>query len=399
MKNIYTPFLLLLLSFFVNLLLAQPGHAQCPNGEPNGGTAYDTTIATPAGINSMQLKFPQFDPQAGMVTCVRLCVTITGVVDSVSIENNSASGQSADAWYLRTDQITGPGLATPLSNSVSKHYGPYALSASDGIIGSGPDFVYVKDTVLNATSVCRTISDSATISQFYGNDSVAYTYDISAFTNVSCTGGNYNSTVVTSAFVNFRFEYCTCPASVLPVRIYAFDISKRADHTVDLKWQGYDEIYSSYHYEAEVSRDGNNFSSIGLITKNSGTNETYKLSYTAADAGTGVYYFRIKQVFSNGYVHYSIIKQVRLGSFESKRILVYPNPSTGIVGIKFDNSLSGHFSALLYTTQGQMVVKKDIVVKTGSPYMELARIVPGVYWLRLTDKKSLESSVHQLLIK
>ena len=121
MKNIYTPFLLLVLSFLVNLLLVQPGYAQCPNGEPNGGTAYDTTIATPAGINSMQLKFPQFDPQAGMVTCVRLCITITGVVDSVSIENNSASGQTADAWYLRTDQITGPGLATPLSNIVSKH--------------------------------------------------------------------------------------------------------------------------------------------------------------------------------------------------------------------------------------------------------------------------------------
>ena len=78
---------------------------------------------------------------------------------------------------------------------------------------------------------------------------------------------------------------------------------------------------------------------------------------------------------------------------------IYPNPSTGIVGIKFDNSLSGYFNALIYTTQGQMTVNREIVVKQGSSYMELARLVPGVYWLRLTDKKSLESSVHQLLIK
>ena len=112
-----------------------------------------------------------------------------------------------------------------------------------------------------------------------------------------------------------------------------------------------------------------------------------------------MFYFRIKQVYSNGYVRYSNIKHVVLENSASTKFSVYPNPSSGIVGIKFDNTLSGEFNALIYNTQGQMTVNKDIVVTQGSSYRELARLLPGVYWLRLTDKKSLESSVNQFLIK
>src|SRR6185312_3706900 len=139
---------------------------------------------------------------------VKLCITITGVVDSVSVENNSVAGQTANVYYIRTDQLTGPGLGTPMTNSINKHYGAYLLSGTDGVVGSGSDFVSIShDTVLNQVQICRTLNDSALISQFYGSDSVSYTYDISAFTNISCTGGNYNSSIATSAFARFRFEY------------------------------------------------------------------------------------------------------------------------------------------------------------------------------------------------
>jgi len=145
-KNFYTSVLLLI----IQLLSHHFSSAQCPYGFPPGTTAYDTTIATPAGINTLFVKFPQADPYAGMVTCLRLCITITGVVDSVSVENNSASAQTANVYYIRTDQITGPGLSGPLTNSASHTYGPYALAATNGILGSGPDFVAIsRDTVLN----------------------------------------------------------------------------------------------------------------------------------------------------------------------------------------------------------------------------------------------------------
>lgn len=381
------------------IFFATFSYGQCPDGSPQGGTAFDTTIVTPEGVNTMELKFPQFNPINGMVTCVKLCITITGVVDSVSVENNSISGQTANVYYIRTDQITGPGLSTPLSNSINKHYGPYALGGTDGTPASGPDFITIThDTVLNQVQICRTISDSTTISQFYGSDSVSYQYDISAFTSITCTGGNYNSSIATSAFANFRFEYCTCPSHVLPLNIRTFSVNKLSTGKAELEWAGFDDAYANYHYEAEVSRDSRNFTSIGSLDKNTETTDPYKMLYTATAGQTGVYYFRIKQVYASGYVRYSNIKQVVLESSVSTKFSIYPNPSTGIVGIKFDNNTEGQFDIQIYNTLGQVIVKKQIVA-AGLPYVEVARLKSGVYWLRLTDKKSQESSVNQLLIK
>lgn len=397
MKHVYlrsVTVFILFLAFFHHL-----SYAQCADGQPGGQTAYDTTISTPTGINTLQLKFPKFDPNNGMVTCVRLCVTITGVVDSVSVENNSASAQTADVYYIRTDQISGPGLSTPISNSVNKHYGTYNLGPTNGVLGSGPDFVAVShDTVLNSHQVCRQLTDSATIAQFYGLDSVTYNYDITAFTNVSCTGGNYNSTVATSAFVRFRFEYCTCPPVVLPINVRQFNVTRLASDKAELKWSGYDDPYTNYYYEAQVSRDGFNFSGIGIVPKNQGGANPYRISYRADDGGSGIYYFRIKQTYPGGFSRYSNIKQLTLENSDFPGFTLYPNPSNGIVGIKFDNINTGHYNIQVYNSQGQIVVRKELLV-SGMSYLQVPSLNKGVYWLKLTDLKTEKTCVNQLLIK
>ena len=394
MKNLYTPFVL----FLFLLPVANQLNAQCPDGQPAGGTAFDTTIMIPAGIVAKEVKFPQFNPESGMVTCVRLCVTIKGIIDTVALQNFSSSGQSGTYTYDRTDQITGPGIPTALTSNANLSFGPFALTSYDGIPGAGTDF-YSKgsDTVLNRV-LCANINDSTTISQFYGIDSVSYFYDVNASAIGVVPGGSSSAMVLSSAMVNFRFEYCTCPSAALPGNIHDFTVTRLNDSKISLKWLAHDEPFADYYYEAEVSRDGNNFTSIGTVSKSNNL-EPYKLNYTPGAAENGVFYFRVKQVYANGYVHYSNIKQVRLDISAGQKFSVYPNPSTGIVGIKFDNTLSGHYYALIYNTQGQVTVKKEIVIRPGSSYTEIARLVPGVYWLRLTDKKNLESSVNQLFIK
>jgi hypothetical protein len=81
-----------------------------------------------------------------------------------------------------------------------------------------------------------------------------------------------------------------------------------------------------------------------------------------------------------------ILSRVALENSAWTKFSVYPNPSSGIVGIKFDNTLGGEFKALIYNTQGQMTVNKDIVITQGSSYRELARLLRGTL-VRLTEKK------------
>jgi hypothetical protein len=369
----------------------------CPNGDPQGGTAYDTTIAFPSGATTTQVKFPKFDPQSGMVTCVRLCVTITGVIDTLAMQNYAASAQTGTFTYSRTDGIVGPGIVAPLTNSANLTYDAN-LTAYDLIPGAGTDFYSrAHDTILN-DQLCRTISDSATIAQFYGTgDSVAYDYNISVTSGTSFTHGSNSAMVLTSAFVNFRFEYCTCPAMVLPLNIDDFDVNKLPNNKIELNWSSQDDPYANYHYEAEFSRNGTKFESIGSFDKNPKA-EAYKMLYALPNGESGKFYFRIKQVYSNGYVRYSNIKHVVMENSGSPKFSVYPNPSSGIVGIKFDNNSAGRFEIQIYNSQGQIVVNKAIVVG-GSSYVQLGVLQGGNYWLRLTDKQSQMTCVNQLIIK
>ena len=400
MKNSYSKFFIAVGTFILmNVSGFNTANAQCPYGFPSGSTLYDTTINTPPGINTLQVKVPQADPMAGMVTCLRICVSITGVVDSVSVENNSASPQTADIYYIRTDQISGPGLSSPLNNSINHHYGPYGLGPTDGSLGSGPDFISIsKDTLLNAVQVCQTITNLDSLFQFYGHDSITYNYNITAFTNVTCTGGNYNSTVATSAIVRFRFEYCTCPGYVLPLHLRNFAINKIADNSVKLNWSGFNDPSASYHYEAEMSRDGRQFSTVGTVAKNASSNDIYDFIYTTRQNESGEFFFRVKQVYANGYTRFSDVKQVSLKNSSLPKFIVTPNPSNGIVGIKFDNNEGGKMMLEIYNSQGQKVMQKEIVV-SGTSYHQVATLQGGVYWLRLTDVTSQLSSVNQLFIK
>lgn len=386
--------------FFFAIFLVNKGIAQCPNSGAGGTTAYDTTIRFGSGIVNKVVKFPKFDPQTGMVTCVRLCVTIKGIIDTVALENFSNADQTGSYTYTRKDTIRGPGIPTFLTSAPTNlSFGPHDLDETDYIDGSGPDFYsHGPDTVLTKV-LCGTISDSATIAQFYGaNDSVSYSYNIDATAVGIVSGGSSLAYVRSSALVNFHFEYCTCPATVLPINIYSFNINKLTPNKVELQWSEYEAPNSNYHYEVEVSRNAYEFTSVASFNKNSdGANDPYRFMYTASDQN-GMYYFRIKQVYLDGQVFYSNIRQVKLESSGALKFSLYPNPSNGIVGIKFDNNINGQFDIQIFNTQGQVIVKKDIVV-TGSVYTEVTRLNSGVYWLRLTDKKSQASCVNQLFIK
>jgi hypothetical protein len=398
MKYKYTFLATVSLPFLLILSTYQSTYSQtCPDGSPQGGTAYDTTIAFASGVTSTEVKFPKFNPATGMVTCVRLCIRITGIVDTLAMQNFASTPQSGTFSYIRKDTISGPGLITPLTNSVNQLYGPFPLTPYDGIPGAGTDFYsQSRDTILNA-QLCRTLSDSLAIAEFYGIDSVTYNYTIDVTTGAFITGGSSSNLVLTSALVNFHFEYCTCPPVVLPLNIRSFNVNKLTDLRAELKWTGSDDPYANYHYEAEVSRNGSRFITIGVFSKNM-TNDPYMTIYAAPNGEEGSYYFRIKQIYSNGYVRYSNIKHVILGNSVYPKFSLYPNPSTGIVGIKFDDNSAGRFEIQIYNTQGQVIVKKGIVT-AGSSYVQIASLKSGAYWLRLTDEQSQISCVNQLLIK
>lgn len=396
MKKIYAKSFIFFLFITIFQSNSRSLYAQCTGNVIAGDVAYDTTVSTGSGNYNTQFSFPKFDPANGMVTCVKLCLTITGRV-TMFLENNVTSAATYNINYKRNDTLTGQGLISPMTNNISVNYGPYNLAASDGTPFSGPDYINIgPDTVLRSVSICITLTDSVDLVPFYGHDSVQYNYKIAA--GASVTGsGDYNFGVSTQGSVNYKLQYCYCPNAVLPLNINNFSVTKKGTDRAMLQWVGLDDEKKNYRYEVEVSRDGYHFSSVGSLPLNPASAD-YNFLYVVGDNSQGRYFFRIKQVYSNGYTRFSEIKYADMERSASPKFTLYPNPSSGIVGIKFDNIQSGQLMVQIYNTQGQKIMQTGIDA-AGSSYRQITVLQKGMYWLKATDITSGMSNVNQLFIK
>ena len=396
MKHVYKLFFTILIVTAVSMLTAPASSAQCSGGYTPGATAYDTTISFASGVVSTQVKFPQFDPQNGTVNCVRVCMTITGVIDTFAVENLSGAVNNVTYDYNRTDQMTGPGLSSPISNSVSQHYGTYALAPWDGTFGSGPDLVtFAHDTVLNK-QLCRVLTDSATIAQFYGTDSMTYNYDINVSTSFMA-GGSQSNFILTSASVRVHFEYCYCPPVILPNSIFPIKSTKLNANTGDISWKQPNLLEKGYVYEVEVSPDGNHFYPAATVKPEDMENDGfYHYRYTPSSDQQTNYYFRVRVKYPSGAYRLSQTASLLLGSRKSS-FTIFPNPSNGIVGIKFDGNNAANLIIQIVNINGQTIYNGKMEVN-GPAYKQVTTLSTGMYWLRLTDVTGQLSNVNQLLI-
>jgi len=397
MKYIYKTFFIVFIPAVFGLLIAQKGYTQCPGGQPEPGpTAYDTTVSTGSGNYEAFFSFPKFDPQNGTLSCMRLTMIMTGVVN-MFLENNVTSATTYNINYNRRDTVSGPGLSTPMSNNANVNYGPYNLAASNGTPFSGPDFTSIgPDTVLNAVTVVRTITDSATLDQFYGTDSVTYRYAINV--NSSVTGsGDYLFSVGTTGFITFRIEYCYCPPLILPSSLFSLKAVKQTEMTADLSWKKPALQNENYIFQVEVSPDGRRFYTEASIDKNAmDVDGQYHFRYTPASLQQSNYYFRIRIKYADGSYRLSQVKSLQLGTRKSS-FTVFPNPSDGIVGIKFDDVNATTMNIQIININGQTVYNEKLQVN-GPAYRQITRLSTGTYWLRLSDVTGQLSGVNQLLI-
>ena len=413
MKKIYTT---LLFVFTVLMLWVQTAQSQttnrpsssgtvldgsgpCGNNSAGGTTAFDTTVKFNIGEVYKRIKFAKFNATTGMLTCVKLIITMTGIVDTVAIQNYSVASLNTNLQYSRNDQMTGPGLTPMLSNSYSQAIGPATLSPYDGTPGTGPDFYSsARDTIFK-TQMTRTLTDSTEISNFYGpaGDSVAYDYNIGVNTT-SSIGGSGSLHILTSAFVNFRFEYCTCPLAVLPVGLKNFSVNKTGSSRANLHWEA-ETGNDHYFYQIEVSRDGSRFEKAGTLDKQAtASSPSYNFGYAVKPNEGGRYYFRIKQQWLDGYYRYSEVRSVDFADPLLAAVSVYPNPSSGQAGIKFVAAKAGVYKVEVTNAAGQTISNKEMRVAE-TDFKQLNTLQTGTYYVKITELSSGASCVQQLVVR
>ena len=180
----------------------------------------------------------------------------------------------------------------------------------------------------------------------------------------------------------------------LPGRWLSFNAVKQNNDVVKLTWSTANEV-GIRNYEVQVAGtkeavNANQFETIGsAIAKN-----ISQAAYTFLDerkGKAGDYYYRIKQVDSNGNAVYSpvILIQFGLNDFEVK---MYPNPVKDDLVVSLQSADNKKTQLKVFDMAGQLIYNQDWLALSGSsrqtiPFKKLG-ISKGVYTVAISDGKS-----------
>jgi hypothetical protein len=132
-------------------------------------------------------------------------------------------------------------------------------------------------------------------------------------------------------------------------------------------------------YEVEVARGNDDlqngrYAEIGQVSSNGNSNAAVQYSFTDTEAGkSGVRYYRIKIIYSDGGYTYSSIRSVLFP--DGIIVRVYPNPSTGI------------FNIVYQMEQGQQIYL-SVMDATGRLLKEVNTIADGFLQKQVFDFNS-----------
>lgn len=132
-------------------------------------------------------------------------------------------------------------------------------------------------------------------------------------------------------------------------------------------------------YELQGSTDGTTFRSIRFVAaKNSGN-----YSIVNRRPSNHCNYYRLKLVNEDGVPTYSSILTLRSAAVAS--VAIYPNPASSFFKITVENEMVNTTGSVIVVNAGGQVVKKQDFSKLGQTEMiEISKLIPGTYFVRLS---------------
>lgn len=220
----------------------------------------------------------------------------------------------------------------------------------------------------------------------YSNNAMNFTGNAVLLTPTS--GGNIPAGITTSPNVLYlevnvpsfsHFVIHPITISPLPIQLINFDALLN-NNQVDIKWTTTSEVNNDY-FTVQRSKDGKNWSDIEKV--DGAGNSSSPINYFTIDKNPliGTSYYRLKQTDFDGHYSYSDIKVVSY-TIESSIVILYPNPSNGIITIE---SSSDELSDIkIYNAIGQEVSNLTVLnqIDETKIVIDISTLANGVYFIK-----------------
>ncbi|MFM2392795.1 MAG: hypothetical protein RLZZ546_777 [Bacteroidota bacterium] len=158
------------------------------------------------------------------------------------------------------------------------------------------------------------------------------------------------------------------PSSPLPVEWLSFGGTMVEKGNL-LSWSTASEVNSDY-FAVEYSKDGTSFSTAGQIRAAGQSNAVQKYEYMHDYKADGLVYYRVKQVDVDGKYSYSSIISLNRKGNNDNTVIIYPNPSDGLIHFNKEVNLIEIFDA-----KGSKILSRNNVGKT----MDASMLPDGKY--------------------
>ncbi|MCZ2356604.1 MAG: T9SS type A sorting domain-containing protein [Bacteroidia bacterium] len=188
---------------------------------------------------------------------------------------------------------------------------------------------------------------------------------------------------ITNGFSEFGVEQSTTP---LPVDFLSLTANPINNQYIAVKWITEKE-FENVGFELERSLDGHQYQKITWVDGNGTSQVQHTYGYDDKNVNANnLYYYRLKQIDSNGGFRYSNVVSAMINSNELG-IQLYPNPTSGQLNIDFFTPEDDILQAKVINVLGQEVLKKQFTAKKGPQtfILDISGIAEGTYTVVLSN--------------
>lgn len=371
----------------------EKANAQCPcsNGDAPDSVVHTFTLP-PTSDFSSAITFPKFNPATGTLNCISMVANINAVAN-LGIRNRDSLQRDYEFLYTQAISVSGPGGLSANANAM-QGYGPTTLEP----YGMPNDSVhYGPDTPFKDRRLARTITNT---SAYMGTGNVTLNFNNTGSTLLLQGSNNYQATITTFAWGEFRLVYYYCSAAVLASGLKGFTVTRK-DKKLDLQWT-YENEPAGNVYDIQVSRDGFNFTSIDKKNGQHAATGFIRYDYQYQARGDeGRLYFRIRAQRPTGGIQYSPIRLVRFDVSEAVAYSVSPNPVKKQASISFVQPQTGDFGVEIVNGIGQVIYRKvhTLANETLVTVNLAGNQAPGLYYLRINNLKTKDQLIQKIVLQ
>lgn len=171
----------------------------------------------------------------------------------------------------------------------------------------------------------------------------------------------------------------------LPVNLLSFTGQWKGQKVV-LQWRTAKERDNS-HFDIERSIDGISFEKIGEVANKMHISDANRYDFTDLNPGSGLRYYRLKQVDNNGGFDYSGVVKVQNQTFE-QNMAISPNPWTigSQLKIEFNDNSENQYRMKLVNSNGKTTTTQILDSKAGWNEIEIPgreTLPAGIYFMSI----------------